>query len=247
MDLKKKKITALVCVLLVILLAVVGVVTGVVINNNNKKNVNPTPPPIVNYSSYTQAITEGYISQNYKGAYKLSGISSVEFNFKKADATDAQNEYRLSQTDVNSLYANKGVKPYDKNGFMGKLFEDKQTEVAKTKESIVFNSTESLGLFTRNHNLSPIETGSYAGDDDVIMITLDNKKTIFASFKYSSIFFDDNDTLVLNGEKEIDYTKLYITENIYSNKNSKLLLFTVTYIYELQTYETLIPDSELDF
>lgn len=246
MDLKKKKITVLVSVLIVILIAVVGVIVGVTLNNKNKTN-KPEPPPVVNYSSYTQAITEGFVSQNYKGAYKLSGIASVEFNMKKPDATDAQNEFRLSQADVNQLYVNKGVKPYDKNGFMGKLLEDKKSDVARNKESIVFNATENLGLFTKNHNLSPVQTGTYAGDDEVIMITLSDKKTIFASFVYSDIFFDGNNTLVLEGKHEIDYKKLYITENVYSSKNSKLLLFTVTYIYELQTYDTLLPDAELDF
>ena len=252
MDSKKKKITILSSIAAIIIVAVIiGVIFGVTMIKNRK----PDEPPIVDaqttYSSYTQAITEGWIPKNYKGAYKFSRISGVEFNMKRDDYSDAQNKYKLSQDDVFAFYAENNLK--NKNDLMLMLYDRKYNEVKNNDEHLIFNTSSKYtrSYFNVNYGDVPQTTndmlGSFVGDDELAMVTLKNGDVFFISFKYSSFAFDAEGNLSYGGEKTIDYTKLYVTKNVYSKVNKNLLLFTVTYEYELCNISSQLPDGNFKF
>ena len=252
MDAKKKKIRILSCIAAVIIVAAVAVSAFAIYKYTRKDNV--TAPEDVNqqveYSLYTQAITERQVPKNYKGIYQFSRVSGVEFNLKDDEypTNDYRNKYRLSEDDIYVLYNANNIK--NRNDLIIDLMKKKTDQVNEDDEYLSFET--SLKGYNSYFNVlkgsnaltDDDKRGTFYGDDDVIMVTTLSGEVFFASFKYSSILYDAAGKLTLNGEKEVDYTKLYVSKTVYS-QNRKYLLFTMTYEYKLCDLSTEIPKEDL--
>ena len=240
MDAKKKKIRILSCIAALIVVAAVAVTVFAIIKYTRKNNNNVPEPvePQTEFSLYTQAITEGVVPKNYKGIYRFSSVSSVEFNLKTDEypLNDYRNQKRLSEDDIYSFYHANNIR--NKTDLLIDLLKQKTDKVNNDDEYLSFDisalGTKSyFNVLKGTTALAGDENkGTFTGDDDVIMVTTRSGDVFFASFKYRSILYDSDKNLILNDETQIDYQKLYVSKNVYS-KNGTYLLFTVTYEYEL--------------
>lgn len=254
MDAKKRKIRILSCIAALIVVAAITVSVFAILKiTNRNKNSTPEPePPQTQYSLYTQAITERYVPKNYKGIYKFAHVSGVEFNLKLDEypSNDYRNKYRLTEDDIYLLYNVNNIR--NKNDLIINLLKRKTDQVVADDEYFSFDTSirGTKSYFNVLQGTTPLtdddKVGTFYGDDDVIMITTKSNQVFFASFKYSSMLYDADGNLKLGGETEVDYTKLYVTQNVYS-KTGTYLLFTVTYEYDLCNIPSEIPREEFEF
>ena len=233
---KKKVILTISLVSIFLICAIIG--TFFVVRKINNKNSNPNNATNVSMNTNDKLfkapvdIIEQKIPQNYNGNFKFKYVSSLTFN---KDLTTEQ---------IKKICESKGSK--DPNGLLSAIRTNKLNDSKDNNELIVLKN----GLYTRSYNNSQIvEKGRYFGNDDLAEISLLNNNEYKPTYEMS--------LTCIKGEmisSEIveslnpGQTLLFIYKNFYSNEDKKLVLFTVTYVYEMLEDTTLvIPDSKLDF
>lgn len=203
-------------------------------NGNSATNVNSEMSIDDRLFEANKAIINKQVSSDYNGTYIFKTVSSIIFN---SDLT----------ADQITLLCNK-KNTSDPNGLQNKLLEEKRAEVDKYNEQIVLKAKYGYGSYTKCYNSNNVvEYGKYYGNNDLSEIRVfDDTKNDFI-FKY-----DMSLTRIKQGSLNSSSTNtnknndlLYIYRNEYSASGT-LVLYTVTYVYELVPPLPVIPDSELD-
>lgn len=247
---KKKKIILIISLVSVFLIAAVIGTLFVVKKINGKSNNNQ---PATNVSTSIEeklfeaekAIIQEKVSANYVGNYKFKSICSLEYH---KDLTHAQ-KVKLAEQ-----YGTR-----DPNGLLKLLENKKKQEVKLNGEILVFKTAyddngKQLGLFTRSTK-DTIQKGSFVGNDDLseVKITKENRTVLTGK---NIITFEISKTCInqeIISSPTADDTNpmrnhIYVYRKVYSKNDPNLVLFTVTYIYEMVEYDSpVIPDSSLPF
>ncbi len=237
---KSKKKTILIIVMVAII-AISAVIAGLIIAKNFKKNKSDNSPA-TNVSDTienrllkaNQAIIDGRIPYNYNGEYKFKYVSSITFNEK------------LTLQQIKDIAEAQGTR--DPNGLATIIERKKKREVQNSNEIIKFYGD---GVYQRSTN-SVIERGEFVGNDDLAEVRvykIGNKQL------NTPIKFEMSKTCI-KGEQISEPTSdklnplkthIYLYKNYCSEQDPNLVLFTITYVYELLPDTTLeIPNSKLD-
>ncbi len=235
MDSKKKKKVAIISIIVaVILIAILitGIVLGVKKHDDDlrKQELASQMSTITQTNTYNEAIAKKEISQNYNGVYTFKSVKQLEF------------AKELTKKDIESICINKTSKPYV-NDLLNYLQNEREKLRDNQDEKLVFFN----GQYNKNINDNPFDKdsdrGLYVGNDDLSMVTA-QKSTFFISLNYADI----NNNIPVSDKQNIDKTKIYLMEKVYSKENPNRLLFTITYVYEIVDEEIKqIPDNELNF
>ena len=239
MESKKKKKVILTISLISIFLICAVIGTFLIMKNINKDKGNSNSPA-TNVSSTdkrllnaTIDIIEQKVSQNYNGNYKFKTVGAITFNENlKAEQIEYICEQKFKTTDI--------------NGILYSLNKDKKSEANTNEEKIVLKN----GRYTKSHNgTKVVEKGRYFGNDDLSEISLLTNNGYEPTYEMSlTCIKGELISSTITDDSNPDRTKLYLYRKVYSSSDDKLLLFTITYVYEmLEDTTNIIPDSKLDF
>ena len=204
-------------------------------NGNSASNVNSEMSISDRLFEANKAIINKQVSSDFNGTYTFKTVSSIIFN---SDLTADQ---------ITLICEKQGTS--DPNGLQKKLLDAKNEEVAKFKEEIVLKAKSGYGSYTKSYNsTNVVEYGKYYGNNDLSEIRVfDETKNDYIS-KYDMSLTKIKQGL-LNSSTTSDNTNnnlLYIYKDVY-NTSGTVVLFTITYVYELMPPLPVIPDSDLDF
>ncbi len=241
---KKKKIILIVSLVSIFLIVAVLGTFFTIKAINNKDNDSSTPATNVNSSlgvderlfEAHKAIMNEEVSADFNGNYKFKTVSSIIFNKD------------LNKEQIEKICALQGTN--DPNGLQGKILETKKAEATQNNEVIVLKAKDGYGSYTRSYNSKDvIEYGRYFGNNDLSEISIYDyaTKDYFSLYDMSLTSIKEADITSLNSSANTHKDKLYLYKKVYSKENPNLILFTITYVYELIPAEPPISDSELDF
>lgn len=268
MDSKKKKkvITIIVSIALVAVIALSATLYFVLSPKKNKEdqdnatNVSDTIP-VSSYeyitNSYNESILEKVLSTtNYSGRYKLATIQSVEFNLFSKDNVNG-----LTEENILSLYQNCGVK--DSNGFNKYLLERRLSkgDQIRINSKITSNGDSAeYGIFVTSSSTDAYSAcvGNLYGDENLAVVLFEDKdnfddeffirnkveSSLFISLKYGK---NIEAAIVADGTSNDSANTIYVFENVYSQNNKNLRLFTVTYAYKLIPVSSSVTGDDLHF
>lgn len=239
MESKSKKKTIL-TITLVAVIAIVAVIAVFIVAKNIKAKSHSNDSA-TNVSSSIEDrlfqanidIIEGKIPHNYDGNYKFKYVSSITFNDK------------LTSAQIKDIAKQHGTK--DPNGLTNIIEKKKLNEVKNNNEVIVLKN----GVYTKSTKYV-IEKGEFVGNDDLAEVRVykrggkllntpekfEMSKTCIKGEQISEPTSDTSNPL---------RTHIYIYNNYCSSADPNLVLFTITYVYELLPDTTLeIPNSKLE-
>lgn len=241
MESKKKKKLILIVSLVTIFLITGIIGTFFVVKKINNKSNTSTPATNVSTSiddklfQATVDIMEGKVPQNYNGNYKFSYVCSITFNEK------------LTSEQIKEIV--KQQKTNDVNGLLKVLENKKTNEVKNTNEVIVLKN----GVFTRS-STETIEKGEYVGNDDLseVRIYKVDEKLLSEAIVFEMSKTCITEEMITSSTNDSSSNplrdRIYIYKDFCSNQDPNLVLFTVTYVYEMLEDTTLsIPNSNLGY
>lgn len=241
---QKKKIAIIVSIVsLVLVCAIVG--TILIFNAiNNKKNKSENSASNVNYSTEIdkklfeahKAILNNHVSADYSGTYEFKTVSSIIFNPE------------LTAEQITAICEKQGTT--DPNGLQKMFLDAKHDEVDKNKELITLNTKQGYGSYSKTHNGNTVvEFGKYFGNNDLSEIRLydDASGKYIAEYDMSLTHIKEANINASSSSDNTNNDLLYIYKKVYSSSNEKLVLFTITYVYELLPPAPPISDSDLNF
>ena len=235
---KKKKIIITISLVSIMLIGLVIGTFFVVKNINNKKNTNNQNASNVSSSienKLLQAnidIIEGKIPANYAGDYKFKYISSLTFNEK------------LSHEQIVNIANQNGTS--DPNG-LARIIEKNKTSEAKSTNEVI--SLKSNGVYTKSSTTS-IEKGEFVGNDDLaeVRVYKRDEELLKVPEKYEMSLTCLKEEMISSNQavdSNPDRTLLYIYKDFY-NTDGDIILFSVTYVYEMQEDKTpAISDEKI--
>ncbi len=238
---KKKKIAIIVSLVSVILIAaVLGTFFAIKSKNNNKKdnpaeNVNSTIDVTDRLFEAHNAIINENVSVDFNGTYKFKTVSSLIFNSE----LNGEQIIKICQTQGTA----------DPNGLQMSLLDSKKSEVENNNETLVFHKlADNNGSYTKLYNNNQVvEFGKYYGNNDLseVRVYNDNTSEYIAKYDISLTSIKEPDISVGTASDINENNYLYIYKKVYSAQNENLVLFTITYVYELVPVTPTIPDEEL--
>ena len=241
---QKKKIAIIVSIVsLVLVCAIVG--TIFIFNAiNNKKNKNGDSASNVTHSTEIdrklfeahKAILNDQVSADYTGTYSFKTVSSIIFNSE------------LTAEQITTICTMQGTA--DPNGLQKKFLDAKRADVANNEELITLTTKQGYGSYSKTHNGDTVvEFGKYFGNNDLSEIRLYDDLTgqYIAEYDMSLTHIKEANINASSSSDNENNNLLYIYKKVYSSSNEKLVLFTITYVYELMPPAPPISDSDLNF
>ena len=241
---QKKKIAIIVSIVsLVLVCAIAG--TILIFNAiNNKKNKSGDSASNVNHSSEIdkklfeahKAILNDQVSADYEGTYTFKTVSSIIFNSE------------LTAEQIETICINQGTN--DPNGLQKQFLDAKRADAENNKELITLKTKQGYGSYSKTHNGDTVvEFGKYFGNNDLSEIRLydHNSGKYIVEYDMSLTHIKEANINASNSSDNTDNDLLYIYKKVYSSTNDKLVLFTITYVYELVPPAPPIADSDLGF
>lgn len=241
---QKKKIAIIVSIVSVVLVfAIVG--TILIFNAiNNKKNNNNDSASNVNHSTEIdqklfeahKAILNDEVSADYTGTYTFKTVSSIIFNSE------------LTAEQIATICTLQGTA--DPNGLQKQFLDAKRAEVENNKELITLKTKQGYGSYTKTYNKNTVvEHGKYFGNNDLSEIRLYDHSSgkYIAEYDMSLTHIKEANINASSSSDNTNNDLLYIYQKVYSSTNDKLVLFTITYVYELIPPAPPIADSDLGF
>lgn len=243
MEAKKKK-KLIIVLSIVLILAIVSTFSVIFLvkgktNKSNSKN-NATNVNMTDYalrrSEAEKAIIRKEVSVNYNGNYKFSHVGSIFFNEK------------LTPEQIEAMLDSKGAYDSDENTFKDLLNTKKKEESFNTGEIIVLTNGRFTRSYTKTQNF--IESGVYYGNDDLSDILIRNTATNKHEQKYKMSLNYQAEILGAStgSSKQDPEHQVVIFENIMSSTDDKLVLITISYVYNrIKDTSNIIPNDDLGF
>ena len=266
----KKKVMIVVSLVLVVLIALTATLF-VVFGRKNKgddsdENAENMSNSQITFSKYFKnhagnaSIMKNELStSNYMGSYQLSKVTSIEFN-----EWSESNKGGLTEENIQTLIENSGTK--NRSGF-NNLVYNRRKEKADTF-NIYFKTSDDkheydYGTFTATSSNNSYKTimGKVYGDENLAIIRFledtdtnnffirnnssdELRSVLYISLNYGSL----TDATGVSDSTKTKESVIYVFEDVYSENNPNLKLFTVTYAYKcVVPTSPSIPDSYLGF